>query len=233
MRISHSCYVENGVPKMDQDENLNDEQRASNPETIRQHQLKHKEKTIDHLESIRKRPAMYIGKRSLSALYMFLNGYEFAMLTHKVKAKPFLKVPQAFHDWVAYRLHFDYSTSGWCNMILDRTKDEEKALDLFWNFFDEFNNRKPKIVARLTGINKSYTSISEGIIEEKQYPESISLVTYTDDPGFFVLSDDEQEWPGLDFFPDINSFESETGAPRTKLKVLDENCNYGLIPEVD
>jgi len=43
-----------------------------------------------------------------------------------------------FHDWVAHRLGFAESTSGWCNMIREKSKSEEDAFEQFFVLLAEF-----------------------------------------------------------------------------------------------
>lgn len=93
------------------------------------------------LEVIRERPAMYLGHHSLSALWSFLDGYGFALWSHDIQEKP--PLPRDFHDWVADRLHFSESTSGWKNMILNRVPDEAAALEYFFKLLDEYRNQHP------------------------------------------------------------------------------------------
>ena len=57
---------------------------------------------------------MYTGETSLFSISHFLSGYGFAAELYGVgDADDWLLVPREFHDWVAYRLHFYESTSGW------------------------------------------------------------------------------------------------------------------------
>jgi hypothetical protein len=91
------------------------------------------------LDVIRERPVMYLGELSLSALWHFLNGYEMSLLAHDIQEKR--PLPRDFHDWVAYRLHFSGSTSGYKNMILKRVPDEAAALEYFFKLLDEYRNR--------------------------------------------------------------------------------------------
>jgi hypothetical protein len=96
------------------------------------------------LEVIRERPAMCLGQRSLSALSQYPQGYWMALSVHDIQSV--FPLPQDFHDWVAYRLHFYESTSGYKNMILKRVPEESAALDRFFELLDEHKNRKPRIV---------------------------------------------------------------------------------------
>ncbi len=88
----------------------------------------------DILEKLHRRPAMYTGESTLSSIYQFLGGYRFALMLHDIPATgdP-LVPPREFNDWVAYRLHFYESTSGWCNMICARTTTDQEAIDQFFH----------------------------------------------------------------------------------------------------
>jgi hypothetical protein len=187
----------------------------------------------DILEQIRRRPAMFTGEDSLRSIYHFLSGYSFALDRHSVATDTDpLILPGQFHDWVAYRLHFYESTSGWCNMISARTSTEPDAIDRFFQLLSEFNARIPHTVAKLKGYEKTYhqsavhRSSDGNLCRAKdvscRYPDSISLVTYTDDPGFFAYSDDGTSFPSEGFHPDLESFELQTGASRSLLTIIDK-----------
>ena len=86
------------------------------------------------IDAIRKRPAMYLGHASLTALYNFYVGYQTACGLHQIQDDRLgLEIPTDFNDWVAYRTHFRESTSGWCNMIVSTSELEEKALHRFFS----------------------------------------------------------------------------------------------------
>ena len=93
-----------------------------------------------YLDTIRKRPALYLGSLSISKLYSYINGYEaacsFKGIEDQLKPRWVL-----FHEFVKRKTNFYESTSGWCNMILTQCEgDEEKAVGLFFEYFDEFRN---------------------------------------------------------------------------------------------
>ena len=79
---------------------------------------------------------MYLGKRSITALFHFLGGYHFAESIHGIECDP--PLPRDFHDWVARNLQFSESTSGWIGMILKRVPDEAAAFDRFYELLDEY-----------------------------------------------------------------------------------------------
>lgn len=196
----------------------------------------------DILEQIRLRPAMYTGESTLSSIFLFLTGYSFALDRHNVPADndPLLLAPE-FHDWVAYSLHYHESTSGWCNMICGRTSTDQEAIDLFIQLLGEFRKRIPNTVAKLKGYKKTYQlSTSQRNAKgdafqspwlTRNYPDSISLVTYTSDPGFFAYSDTDESFPSEGFHPDLESFELYTGADRSMLTIVDNNWHPKPYPD--
>ena len=98
------------------------------------------------IDTIRKRPGMYLGSKSITALSHFLNGYRFAEIDYEVKRIDEL-LPLNFkfmHEFTKIKLRND-DNSGWCNQILQYCKgDEEKALDEFLELYDEFRQVKMK-----------------------------------------------------------------------------------------
>jgi len=166
---------------------------------------------------------MYLGEPSLTALNGFLTGYSVAMSVHGIPRDTAIELPYDFHDWVAYRLHFYESTSGWKNMILKRCSDEAAAFTRFFDLLDEHAARQSRVVAQLLGFNKTYTTGRKGCEQTKQYPTRISLITYTDDPGFFAVSDEPGcSLPfGYEYFPSLDSFEIRMDVHRSQLTVLD------------
>ncbi len=90
------------------------------------------------IDQIRKRPAMYFGANSITALQNFINGYTYACYAQEIQEN---ECPRwgDFHEFVRAKTGFYESTSGWCNMILDvNDRDEAKALTMFFVLFDAF-----------------------------------------------------------------------------------------------
>lgn len=179
------------------------------------------------IDVIRVRTAMYTGIRTLSALSSFLNGWQFAMETYGIEPKRVL--PRDFHDWVAYRLHFRESTSGYKNMILKHVPDEYAAVDRFYELLDEHRSRQPRVVARMPayrGCESVQRMRPDGSWEPVKRPDNpyvLSLVAYTDDPGFFVAFDahDETVRHAGTFYPLLSWFGRRFGVDRDDLEVLD------------
>jgi len=179
------------------------------------------------LEVIRERPAMWLGTRSLTALRHFLAGWGAALLFYDVKAED--QLPRDFHDWVAYRLGFRESTSGWQSMILKDVPDESKALDRFFELLDEHRNRKPHVIARLVGHKKAYYRevVQDGVRSRVAvpYPQNLSFVSYTDDRGFFVVYEEEESAPPIQssFHPFLSWLERNITINTEGLVILDRD----------
>jgi hypothetical protein len=166
-----------------------------------------------------------LGERSLSGLWYFLHGFSTALLIHDIRAER--PLPADFHDWVAYRLGFYESTSGYRNMILKRVPDESAALDRFFELLDEHHSRRPRVVARVEGCDQEYKelNIRDGVREEvaKKFPSNLTLISYTDDLGFFVGADEEGiEFPHKGrFCPTLQSFGLRFGVRKENLRILE------------
>ena len=110
----------------------------------------------DLLEKIRKRPGLFLGERSITALYQLAVGI------HGMENDAGFQLPSDFNNWVAYRFHYKESTSGWKNMILGVCENESDAFSRFFALLDEHSTRKATVVAKLMGLNKTYTVSSMG-----------------------------------------------------------------------
>lgn len=144
-------------------------------------------------EAIRTRSAMYLGEASLSIFYGFVSGYDLARSIEPSASSEPSPVPQDFHDWVAYRLHFYEATGGWKRMILKKEPNESIALEKFWSLLDDYRARRPRVVAQLIDCKETYQRRSAKGWETRRCPRLLSLVAYTDDPGLFLTADEAEE----------------------------------------
>jgi len=101
-------------------------------------------------EDLRTRPAMFIGVKSLTRLYVWIMGLrsaEFFGLGQVASAPAF----GGFHEFVREKYDFSESTSGWCRMLLEaehracwvRSAEdvEKRAVDRFFADLDEFRKQ--------------------------------------------------------------------------------------------
>ncbi|MEO0970516.1 MAG: hypothetical protein AAFX80_19860 [Cyanobacteria bacterium J06639_18] len=93
------------------------------------------------LEAIRKRPGMFLGTKSISNLYMFLKGIDFAKrelnLALTEQEQEFL----GLQKWMQQKLGIQPKRS-WDRMIIFYSVDEVDALDKFFQLFEEWKNEK-------------------------------------------------------------------------------------------
>ncbi len=140
----------------------------------------------DLLDSIEQKPAIYLGEKSLSLLRAFIDGYLFAARRSLLRPNGFFD----FHEWVALRLGYFESTSGYVNMILkSEMGDETKGFDRFFQLWHDFRNRKSRTIyeaIRCTmAIAVSQRRLDTGEVEEMD-SNLIQVVKYTDDNAGFL-----------------------------------------------
>lgn len=108
----------------------------------------------DLCKQIEKKPAMYVGGKSIFLLESFINGY--------LWARSELDIPSTerendffenFHNWLEERLDARTSTKSWSSIILFRSFSEENALENFFILLEEFINRHEKFDPEEEGIN--------------------------------------------------------------------------------
>ncbi len=112
----------------------------------------------DVIETIEKRPQMYVGERRLKNMGLFLGGYRMAMHDAGVEdaTEPAFV---GFHEFVRQKLNFSVGSAGWDLLILAvaagcdppqvRWEDlvaprspevHEKSLELFFQLLQEFRS---------------------------------------------------------------------------------------------
>lgn len=144
---------------------------------------------------VRKKPGLYLGGCSVTALYHTVSGYLWALDQHRIEHDDTFRLPDDFHQWVAYRLRFFESTSGWKSMLLKACGNEEAAFLRFFELLDEHKTRTARVFAMAT-CEKG--SASESGVDTSRH--TVELVTYTVDPGFYVVCQELNEGRWLRYF---------------------------------
>lgn len=95
------------------------------------------------IDLIRRHPNTYIGKKSISALGSFLDGYYFA---HQYPGGGFvsLEVPPffLFNIFVANNYHVSSSMPWYWNILRRTNQDDQKGMELFFQLYDSFRTIK-------------------------------------------------------------------------------------------
>ena len=97
------------------------------------------------LEKIQKSPEMYLGRPSVSDLFMFLAGYELARSEQGIELTD---AEESFWDefqpWLQRKLEASAVTS-WAKLIMLSCHDEKAGVELFFRLLDEFSQRDQAI----------------------------------------------------------------------------------------
>jgi hypothetical protein len=95
---------------------------------------------VELIQLIRKRPAMYLGRRSISCLQAFIEGW----FLRNPKDVADGEIMNEFQDWIEKKYKTS-TTHSWRSIILFYSQDENEALENFFKDFEEFMNRNSQI----------------------------------------------------------------------------------------
>lgn len=94
------------------------------------------------LEKIKTKPGIYLGRPSVSDLFMFLVGYECA------RSELDIELDRAeedfygeFQPWLQKKMGIT-TVSSWAKIIMLYCHDEKSGFESFFNLLDEFKQRK-------------------------------------------------------------------------------------------
>ncbi len=116
------------------------------------------------LERIKQKPAIFLGKSSLTRLRSFLDGY--------MGARVDLGLPETqqeiefnqFQEWIQSRFKIN-SSHSWDSIILFYSEDEKDGLNKFFQLFEEFCTEKIKLQVQVNQIQNQH--LKETLVLEK------------------------------------------------------------------
>ena len=159
------------------------------------------ELTANTWKTIREKPAFYLGTPSITALRCFYLGWLSSLDANQLEGE-LLPIPFDIGEWVAYREHFSSSSLGWCGMLLETQGSEDAALARFFTLIDEYACRVPHEFAHIPEVKReNYYGEEDGY-----HTGRLSLVTYTDDPGFFSRFESPGRDPSVRFHANLESW---------------------------
>ncbi|OYD99970.1 hypothetical protein [Nostoc sp. 'Peltigera membranacea cyanobiont' 232] len=94
----------------------------------------------DIIRKIEKQPIVYLGRRSIIALYAFLHGYNVAKRELQLSKTDQELEFEFFQEWIKDKASIK-SRQSWEKVILLFSTDDVKAFDKFFVLFEEFINR--------------------------------------------------------------------------------------------
>jgi hypothetical protein len=90
------------------------------------------------LTKIKARPGLYIGRPSVSDLFMFLVGYKTAKRELGIKpTEEEVRFYQDFPQFVENKYHL-HTSNSWAKIIMLYCPDEKKGFELFFQLLEEF-----------------------------------------------------------------------------------------------
>jgi hypothetical protein len=124
------------------------------------------------LEKIREKPALYLGRRSLQALYFFLKGYDFSREELGIEStEEELFFYENFQEWLQSRFQVQ-TVSSWAKIIQLYSIDDRDAFDNFFSLLDQFLSEKLSERVNLSEVKKSTTVVTARINDSIARPDS-------------------------------------------------------------
>jgi hypothetical protein len=97
---------------------------------------------FETLENIKVNPGLYLGRPSVSDLFMFLNGYEFARSQLNIELTPTEEqFYNEFQPWLQRKLGVT-SVTSWAKLIMLTCHDEKTGFEQFFQLLNEFSQQK-------------------------------------------------------------------------------------------
>ncbi len=99
------------------------------------------------LDQIKAKPGLYLGRPSVSDLFMFLNGYEFARTQLSIElTQSEERFYEEFQPWLQQKLGVT-SVTSWAKLIMLSCHDEKTGFEQFFHLLDEFAQQKLATIA--------------------------------------------------------------------------------------
>lgn len=138
------------------------------------------------INKIRDNKSDYLFSLGINEFDHFVRGYFYAQYDTK---KETFDILRAFRDWLIKKKHpeFDKSTIGYTNILLLITQNEQTALTLFFNLWDEFQNSQEYLNS-----NHHISNCYSTHITTKDFINSLRRR-----PGVFLFVDDYYSLRGL------------------------------------
>lgn len=113
------------------------------------------------LQKVEARPGMYIGRPSLSDLFMFLVGYKTARRELGIEpTEQEVEFYQEFQSWIQTKFKVQ-TVNSWAKIILLYSVDEKEAFSYFFKLLDEFLKREKSLA--VDGVNSMPDEVNHSL----------------------------------------------------------------------
>ncbi len=119
------------------------------------------------LEKIRTKPGMYLGRPSVSDLFMFLAGYECAR--SELGVEPTEEEDEfygEFQPWLQNKLGIK-TVSSWAKMIMLYCHNEQAGLEKFFTLLDEFKQRDKSLNENGSKMIEGYELVTKAVSNQQ------------------------------------------------------------------
>jgi hypothetical protein len=100
---------------------------------------------VQLLDSIQKRPGMYLGKRDLDLLQSYINGFYTCEVLNKMVDEKDEQFQNDFYHWLQKKYELA-SCNSWRDLVKQLSeKNGKDEMDLFFAVFNEFKTEKLSI----------------------------------------------------------------------------------------
>jgi hypothetical protein len=116
------------------------------------------------LQKIKKSPGMYIGRPSVSDLFIFIVGYEFARSEMGIElTEAETKFHEEFQPWLQKKLGVK-SVTSWAKLIMLSCHDEKNGFESFYRLLAEFRQSNEL----LSEVPDADINVQRGLPTQKQ-----------------------------------------------------------------
>ncbi len=158
----------------------------------------------DLLDVIRKKPGLFIGEASITALRAYIDGFLAGL--RGIGQRLGDEEPQfdGFFDWIAARYGFEESTIGWKAILLQAAGREDAALARFFEELDEFRLDRIEVFRRAAEpMGTTHRRTCAGLTEELPV-QAFEVEGYLRSPVFYLVQILPGERYRSSFFHDID-----------------------------
>lgn len=111
---------------------------------------------LEILAKIKQRPGLYIGRPSVSDLFMFLVGYKTARRELGIEpTAEEIQFHQKFHPFVEKKYNLKTSNS-WAKIIMLYCPDEKRGFERFFQLLEEFQQEQEREKTSIIIINEEF-----------------------------------------------------------------------------
>lgn len=156
------------------------------------------------LDVIRKKPGLFIGEASITALRAYIDGFLAGLRAIGQRLGDEEPPFGDFFDWIAARYGFEESTIGWKAILLQAAGREDAALARFFEELDEFRLDQMEVFRHVTAPTGTIHRRTCAGLTEVLPVQAFEVEGYLRSPVFYLVEILPGERYRSSFFHDID-----------------------------